>query len=427
MQAAEQQIQAAIYAGSAAERMAFGKALYYNDLMKDSLVFLAGKRTPFGSNGGSLKDVNPTELGLSASQAALHQSGVDPSEIEHVIFGNVLHSARDSIYTPRHIGLKAGIPVAVPALGINRLCGSGFQAVIEAYHQMLAGDTKLALVGGVENMSLSPYVLRGARWGMRMGHGEVGDSMVESLFDTYAGIPMAITAENLAEQYKISRAEADGFALRSQELCKAGIAAGAYKDEIAPFTIVDRKGNSQALDRDEHPKPDTTPEILGKLRTAFKKDGVVTAGNASGIVDGAGALVVATESEAKRRGAKPLGRMISYGIQGCDPKVMGIGPVPAVRQALERAGLKLEQMDLIEVNEAFAPQTLAVARELGIPMDRLNVNGGAIAIGHPLAASGTRILMHLLYELRRRGKRYGLGSACIGGGQGIAVVIEALQ
>jgi acetyl-CoA acyltransferase 2 len=426
MQAAVGIIQPANSALRRANRLAFEKALYYNHLMKDSLVFLAGKRTPFGSYGGRLKDVNPSDLGLSPSVAALKQSGVDPSEIDHVIFGNVLHSAKDSICTPRHIGLKAGIPVPVPALGINRLCGSGFQAIVEAWHQMLAGDTKLALVGGVENMSMSPYVLRNARWGMKMGHGEVADSMVESLYDTYPQASMGTTAENLAEQYKITRSEADDFALRSQELCQKGRAAGAFQEEIAPFIVVDRKGNPQTLDRDEHPRPETTRETLAKLKSTFKKDGTVTAGSASGIVDGAAALIVASEAEATRRGAKPLGRMIAYGIQGCDPRIMGIGPVPAARQALQRAGLKLEQMDLIEVNEAFAPQALAVVKELGIPMDRFNVNGGAIAIGHPLAASGTRIIMHLLYELRRRGKRYGLGSACIGGGQGIAIVVEAL-
>ena len=393
--------------------------------MADSLVFLAGKRTPFGANGGSLKDVNPSELTVAAAQGALKQAGLQPADVDHVIVGNVLQSAGDSIYTPRHAGLKAGVPQNVPSLGINRLCGSGFQVVVEAWHQMLAGDSKIALVGGVENMSMSPYVVRGARWGLRMGHAPMVDSMVEALFDTYAQAPMAITAENLAEQYKISRDESDAFALRSQKLCKEGVAQGAFKEEIHPYSIVDKKGNTVTLDRDEHPKPETTPEVLAKLKTVFKKDGVVTAGNASGIVDGAACLVVAKESEAAKRGLKPLGRMVSYGVVGCDPKIMGIGPVPASRQALERAGMKLDQMDLIEVNEAFAPQTLAVVKELGIPMDKLNVNGGAIAIGHPLAASGTRIVMHLLYELRRRKKRFGLGTACIGGGQGIAVIVEA--
>ncbi len=406
-------------------RFARAPVLWNTGLMSETLVFIGGKRTPFGANGGSLKGINPSDLSVAASKAALEQAKVKPDEIDHVIFGNVLHSAADSIYTPRHTGLKLGIPIPVPALGINRLCGSGFQVVVEAFHQMLAGDSKIALVGGVENMSMAPYVVRGARWGMKMGNQELEDSMVQSLTDSYTGSPMGITAENLATQYKISRAECDEFALRSQKLCKEAIAAGRFADEIAPFITTDRKGAPLTISADEHPKPETTMETLQKLKSVFKKEGTVTAASASGIVDGAAALVVTTASEAAKRGSKPLGRMISYGIAGCDPKIMGIGPVPAAKIALERAGMKLDQMDLIEVNEAFAPQTLAVAKELGIPMEKLNVNGGAIAIGHPLAASGTRIIMTLLYELRRRGKKYGLASACIGGGQGIAVILEA--
>ncbi len=392
----------------------------------ETLVFISGKRTPFGSNGGSLKDVSPEDLGVAASKAAIAQAGIEPKDIDHVIFGNVVHSAADSAYTPRHIGLKLGIPLEVPAYAVNRLCGSGFQAVIEAYQQMLAGDTKVALVGGVENLSMCPFVLRGARWGTKMGHTPIADVLVESLYDTYTGTPMAITAENLAEQYQISRQRVDEFALRSQKFCREATLAGRFKEEIAPYTIVDRKGNSTSLDRDEHPKPDTTIETLSRLKPVFKKDGTVTAGNASGIVDGAASMIVTTAKEAQRRGLKPMGRMVAYGIQGCDPKIMGIGPVPASRQALERAGMKLDQMDLVEVNEAFAPQALAVQKELGIRDEVFNVNGGAIAIGHPLAASGTRILMTLLYELKRRGKRFGLGTACIGGGQGISVIVEAL-
>jgi acetyl-CoA C-acetyltransferase/acetyl-CoA acyltransferase 2 len=393
----------------------------------ESLVFLSGKRTPFGSNGGSLKDAGPTELGIAASKAALEQAKVRSDQIDHVIFGNVLHSAPDSIYTPRHIGLGAGVPEAIPALGVNRLCGSGFQAVIDACLQIRAGDAEVALVGGVENMSMTPYAIRGARWGLRMGHQQVTDLMVEALYDTYAQAPMAITAENLAEKYQISREECDEFALRSQRLAQEALQAGRFADEIAPYSIVDRKGNAQSLDRDEHPKPESTREILAKLKPVFKKDGgVVTAANASGIVDGAAALVVASEKRAAREGWRPLARLVAYGIAGCDPKIMGIGPAPAARIALKRAGLSLQQMDLVEVNEAFAPQTIAVERELGIDRDVLNVNGGAIALGHPLAASGARITLHLVHELIRRRKRYALGSACIGGGQGIAIVIERL-
>ena len=393
--------------------------------MAENLVFLSGKRTPFGANGGSLKDVNPTDLGVVASKAALEQSRVRPDQIDHVIFGNVLHSAPDSIYTPRHIGLHLGIPQAVPSLGVNRLCGSGFQAIIEAFQQMQSGDTEVALVGGLENMSMTPYAVRGARWGLRMGNSLMIDMLVEALTDSYAKVPMAITAENLAEQYKISREQADEFALRSQRLFKEARAAGRFKDEIAPYSIVNRKGETVVMDQDEHPKPETTEQILAKLKSIFKKDGTVTAGNASGIVDGAAALVVSTETRAKKESWSPLGRMVSYGVVGCDPKIMGIGPAPASRQALKRAGLSLSQMDLIEVNEAFASQTIAVERELEIPREKLNVNGGAIAVGHPLAASGTRIVQHLLYELKRQKKRYGLGTACIGGGQGIAIIVES--
>ncbi|MGZ3653304.1 MAG: acetyl-CoA C-acetyltransferase [Bdellovibrionota bacterium] len=395
--------------------------------MKESLVFLSGKRTPFGSYGGSLRDVNPSEIALTASTAAVNQANISPTEIDHVIFGNVLHSAADSIYSPRHIGLRCGIPESVPALGINRLCGSGFQVIVEAYQQMTAGDTKVALVGGVENMSMTPYVLRKVRWGLKMGDAKTDDMMTDSLFDTYAKAPMAITAENLLEKYGLSREQADSFALRSQTRFDQAKHAGYFADEISAITFQDAKGKPQTLDKDEHPKPETTLAVLSGLRASFKKDGTVTAGNASGIVDGAAALVVSSEAEANRRKLTPLGRMVAYGISGCDPKIMGIGPVPASRLALKRAGMSLGQMDLVEINEAFAAQTLAVQKELEIPDEILNVNGGAIAIGHPLAASGARIVQTMLYQLQRQKKRYGLCSACIGGGQGIAVIVEAFS
>jgi acetyl-CoA acyltransferase 2 len=392
-----------------------------------SLFFLAGKRTPFGSYGGSLKDESPSDLAASASKAALVQAGVSPEEVDHIILGNVLYSAADTIYFPRHTGLKVGVPLAVPAIGINRLCGSGFQVVVDAYLQMLAGDTQIALVAGVENMSMSPYALRGTRWGLKMGHSPVHDTLLDSLFDSYVQLPMGLTAENLATSHEITRGKSDEFASKSQKNYQAAFIAGKFKDEIAGYSLTDRKGNSVLLETDEHPRPETTQDKLSLLKPAFKKEGIVTPGNASGIVDGAAALVVCTSAEAGRRGAQPLGRLISYGIAGCDPKVMGIGPVPASQLALKKAGLKISQMDLIEVNEAFAPQTLAVARDLEISPEILNVNGGAIAVGHPLAASGTRIVQTLLYELRRRGKKYGLATACIGGGQGIALVIEAFD
>jgi acetyl-CoA acetyltransferase family protein len=394
----------------------------------ETLVFLSGKRTPFAANGGSFRDVPTTSLALAAAQAAITQAQISPDQIDHTIFGNVLYSTAETIYLPRHVGLMAGIPQDRPALGLNRLCGTGFQVIVEAYHQMLAGDSRCVLVGGVENMSLSPYALRSARWGSKMGNQVIADMMTESLTDAYAGAPMAITAENLAEKYQITREQSDAFSIRSQKRYADGLKGGHFQQEIAPYAMKDKKANAIEFTRDEHPKPESTVESIAKLKPLFKKDGVVTAANASGIVDGAAAMIVATESFAaeltKKTGAKPLGRLISYGISGCDPKIMGIGPVGAAQQALKKAGMTLGQMDLVEVNEAFAPQALAVQKELQIPDEIFNVNGGAIAVGHPLAASGTRITQHLLYELRRRGKRYGLGSACIGGGQGIAVVLE---
>ena len=394
--------------------------------MKENLVILSGKRTPFGSNGGSLKDHTPTDLALHAAKAALESAKVRPDQIDHVIVGAVLQSSPESIYIPRHTGLRAGVPESVPALGVNRLCGSGFQAMIEAYQQFLCGDAEVALVGGTENMSMAPYLLRTARFGMRMGNQVVTDMLTESLTDLYAGAPMAITAENLAEKYQLSRTVCDEYALRSQKLYAEALKNGVFKAEMAPIVLTDKKGNSVTLDRDEHARSETTMETLGKLKPVFKKDGVVTAGNASGIVDGAAMLVVATESRARKEGWTPLARLVAYGVAGCDPKIMGIGPVPSTKIALQRAGLKLDQMDIIEINEAFAPQTLAVQKELGINPEKLNLNGGAIALGHPLAASGARIVAHLSHELRRRKLKYALGSACIGGGQGIAVILERL-
>ena len=391
---------------------------------ENNLVFLGAKRNAFGAFGGSIKDINLADLGASCSKAALVQAGVDPKEVGHVIFGNVLQSSVDSIYVARHVGLKAGVPIETPSLGINRLCGSGFQTIVDAQQQMWAGDTEVALVGGVENMSMTPYVLRNVRWGNKMGHAQTEDYLMAALVDSYCGCPMAITAENLAVKHSLSREKVDEFAYQSQMRAKAATEKNLFKDEIAPITIASKKGDV-IFDKDEHPKPQTTLEALAKLKPVFKEGGVVTGGTASGIVDGAAAMVVATEAYAKRKNLKPLGRLVSYGIAGVDPNVMGIGPVPASQNALKRAGMTLSQMDLIEVNEAFGAQFLAVEKELGFNREIANVNGGAIAIGHPLAASGTRITMHLLYELKRRGKRFGLGSACIGGGQGIAVIVEA--
>ncbi|MBN21385.1 MAG: acetyl-CoA C-acyltransferase [Bdellovibrionaceae bacterium] len=392
--------------------------------MSEALVFLSGKRTGFGSFGGTLSNVHPTVLATTAAQAAIQQANVEPSNFQHVILGSLLSSSVDYLYIPRHVGLKSGIPLEVPALGINRLCGSGFQVVIEAYHQMLAGDTQVALVGGVENMSMAPYLLPRARWGHRMGHTEVTDLLMGALTDSYSNTPMAITAENLAKKYNLTREESDAFALRSQTRFAQAESEGKFDEERVEVKISSKKGEI-LFSTDEHARPNADIESLSKLKPVFLKDGVVTAGNASGIVDGAAMMVVSTESYAESQKIQPLGRLVAYGISGCDPDIMGIGPVPAIKRALKKANLSIEDLDLIEVNEAFAPQILAVIKELELPEEKLNVNGGAIALGHPLAATGTRITMHLLYELRRRGLKKGLVSACIGGGQGIALIVEA--
>ncbi|MCB0394709.1 MAG: acetyl-CoA C-acetyltransferase [Bdellovibrionales bacterium] len=391
--------------------------------MKKSVYILGAKRTPFGTFGGALKDVSATDLTVSCSKAAISQSGIDPKSIDHVVIGNVVQSASDSIYLPRHVGLKCEIPTDVPALGINRLCGSGFQSWVNAYQMIQEDEASVVLAGGAEQMSQIPYVVRGARFGMRMGHGEVEDFMIASLTDQFTGMPMAITAENLAEQFKISREEVDKYALMSQMRCKLANDKGLFKEEISTVSVATRKGTTE-VEKDEHPRPDATLEALLKLKPVFKKDGVVTAGNASGIVDGAAATILASEERVKQFGAKPLARLVSYASVGCDPKIMGIGPVNAIKKALIRAGMKIDQMDLVEVNEAFSAQFLAVQKSLELDLEKTNVNGGAIAIGHPLGASGTRIMNHLVYELIRRKKKYAVGSACIGGGQGIAVVIE---
>jgi acetyl-CoA acetyltransferase family protein len=385
---------------------------------------LSAKRTAFGTLGGMLKDLSATDLAVEASKAALVQARVAPEDVDHVIFGNVQQTSPDAIYHARHVGLRAGVPVAVPALTVNRLCGSGFQAVVSGAEQILLGDAEVVLVGGAENMTQAPHVLRGGRAGWAFGKAPaVEDSLWSSLTDSYTGMPMAITAENLAEKYGISRAECDAYALRSQKAWGDADAQGRFADEIVPIEIKTRKG-PVAFARDEHPRADANPEALAKLAPVFKKDGVVTAGNASGICDGAAALVLASREAATRRGLTPLAKLVQWGVAGCDPKIMGIGPAPAIRSALERAGVAQADVDLFEVNEAFAPQYLAVEKELGLPRDRTNIDGGAIALGHPLGASGARITAHLVYALSRRAGRFAVGSACIGGGQGIAVVLE---
>jgi acetyl-CoA acetyltransferase family protein len=393
------------------------------------IVFLSAVRTPFGTFGGKLKAISPIDLAVHASKVAIERAAITATDIDQTIFGNVLYTTNDSIYFARHVSLKSGCRQETSALTLNRLCGSGFQAVVSGAQEIILGDAQVCLVGGAESMSLAPHVVRGIRWGTPLGKAPpMEDVLWEGLTDSYVGLGMAETAENLAEQYKLDRGCVDEFALRSQQLSKAAWDAGVFKDEVVSIPIPNPKtGKPDEMTIDEHMRPDTTAEKLAALKPAFRKGGVVTAGNASGIGDGAGAMVIASEKFARERKLKPLGRLVSWGLAGVDPAVMGIGPVPASRAALAKAGLSMKDMDLIEVNEAFAAQTCAVERELALPRERLNVHGGAIALSHPLAASGARITAHLLHALRAKGKRYGLGTACIGGGQGIAVIVESIQ
>ena len=390
-----------------------------------NVFILGGARTPMTQHVGALKDFSGIELGALASKGAFDRTGVKPEWIDHVVMGNVQQSSVDAHYGARHVGLKAGVPVPVPALTVNRLCGSGIQAVLSGAQLVQLDEAGFVLAGGFENMSQVPHVIRGLRSGLKLGQGKLEDWLWEGLSDPYAGCSMAITAENCATKYGVTREESDTFALRSQQLADKAWKSGVMKDEVVPVEVKTRKGVT-LIEQDDHMRPDTTMEILAKLPTVFKKDGVVTAGNASGIVDGAAALIIAGEDAAKARGAKPLGRIVSWATVGVEPTMMGMGPAPAIRKALENAKLSLADLDLIEINEAFAAQYLACEKELGLDRNKVNVNGGAIAIGHPLGASGARLLLTLLLELRRRGKKYGVASACIGGGQGIAMIIEAL-
>jgi acetyl-CoA acyltransferase 2 len=392
------------------------------------VVFLSGARTGFGSFGASLKDLSATDLGALAGAEALARSKVAPEDVDHVVFGNVLQTSADAPYLARHIGLRVGLSVETPAVTVNRLCGSGFEAVVQGAQQILLGESRVVLAGGSESMSQAPHVVRGARWGLRLGTPPpLEDSLWEAVRDAHCGLSMAETAENLAQQYRIGREAVDCYAALSQVRARDAWARGDYADEVVPVPLKDRKSKeSRPWAADEHMRPDTTPEVLATLPPYFRKDGVVTAGNASGIGDGAAALVLSSAQFASEHGLTPIGRLVAWAAAGVDPRTMGIGPAPAARRALARAGLDLDAMDLVEVNEAFAAQYLAVEQELRLDRERTNVDGGAVAIGHPLGASGARITLHLLLALRRRGGRYGLGSACIGGGQGIAVIVEAV-
>jgi acetyl-CoA C-acetyltransferase/acetyl-CoA acyltransferase 2 len=390
------------------------------------IVFVAGRRTPFGTYGGTLKDLSATDLAVHAAGAALRDSGLPPGAVGHVVVGNVLQTSADAIYLARHVGLRVGIPVETPALIVNRLCGSGFEAVIQGAFQIATGQAEAVLVGGTESMSQAPYVLRGGRFGVPLGKTPaIEDSLWTALTDTQAQMPMALTAEKLAEQYRITQDEVDEFSVLSQRRTAEAQAAGRFREEIAPVEIETRKGKV-LFEKDEHPRPETTVEGLRKLPRIFKKDGVIHAGAASGVADGAAMMVIMTREAADRRGLVPLARLVNWGVAGVDPTIMGIGPAPAFRNAMARADAKLSDFDLFEVNEAFAPQYLAVEKELGLPRDRTNVDGGAIAVGHPLGASGARLTLHTIRALRQRGGRFGLAGACIGGGQGIAVILEAL-
>jgi len=394
--------------------------------MLEDVVILGGARTPMAEYVGAFKDVSALELGAIAGREALERTRTQPGWVDHVVMGNALQTSGDAIYGARHVGLRAGVPLEVPALTVNRLCGSGIQSVVSAAQMIRLGESRLALAGGMENMTQAPHVLRGARSGFRLGEGKLEDSLMVALLDTHCGLYMAQTSDNLARRHGIGREEMDAYALRSQKAAAAAAGRGVFRDEIVAVDVIQGR-KTVRVEADDHPRPDTTLEGLAALKPSFGKDGFVTAGNASGIVDGAAVLVLAHRDEARRRELRPLARIVSWAVAGVPPEVMGIGPVPASRKALEAANLALKDVDVVEVNEAFAGQYLAVEKELGLDRDRTNVNGGAIALGHPLGATGTRLLLSLALELTRRRGRYGLATACIGGGQGIAMIIERAE
>ena len=393
------------------------------------IAIVNGARTPMGRYCGKLRDFTAQELAAIASTEAMKRSGVEPAEIDHCVMGNAQQTSGDAIYGARHVALKAGVPIDVPALTVNQLCGSGMQSVVTAAQMIQLGESKCVLAGGMESMSQAPHVIRGMRWGVGFGEGKLEDSLMVALLDSYCGLYMANTAELYAEQEGVTREMQDAYALCSQQRADAAYQAGRLQEELTPVPLHNKKGErrGEMFGEDDHRRPETTMESLAQLKPAFGKNGTVTAGNASGIVDGGAAVVVMSLEDAQKRGLSPLARIVSWGIAGVEPKIMGSGPVPATRIALKKAGLTLADLELIELNEAFAAQCLAVERQLGLDHNKTNVNGGAIALGHPLGATGTRLLITLMYELRRRKARYGLSAACIGGGQGVAVILENLQ
>ena len=389
----------------------------------NDVFIMSANRSAIGGFGGALKSFCPVDLGTLVAKEAISRSGFEAEEIEHAVFGNVIHTEPRDMYVSRVIALQAGLSKDSAALTVNRLCGSGLQAIISATQLLAMGDASITMAGGVEVMSNSAHIIDGFRWGTRMGDGKIHDMMLGALHDPFGHGHMGITAENISSRYQISRDMQDEFALTSQQRASRAINDGVFKDQILPIEIKNRKG-IDIFEIDEHPKPNTTSETLAGLRAAFKKDGVVTAGNASGINDGACALIIANEEKAKK--GKPLARIISYGFGGVDPDEMGMGPVPATKMALKKVGLNISDLDLVESNEAFAAQACAVNKQLGLDPEKVTVNGGAIALGHPVGATGAIIMTKLVYELRKRKGKYGLATMCIGGGQGIAVIIEAL-
>jgi len=398
-------------------------------LKPGDIAIVSGARTPMGRYCGKLKDFTAQELGAVAARGAIERSGIDPKEFDHVVFGNAQQTSGDALYGARHVGLRAGLPLETPALTVNRLCGSGMQAIVNAAQMVQTDEAKMVLAGGMEAMSQAPFVIRGRDGFTLAPGGKLEDSLMVALLDSYCGLYMAETAEKYGEEHGITRQMQDEFALRSQQTADAAYKEGRLQEELVPVALRNSKGEltGDMFTEDDHRRPQTTMEGLAKLRPAFGKSGTVTAGNASGIVDGAAAVVVMSVEQAQKRDLNPLGRIVNWGVAGVDPKLMGRGPVPATKLALQRAGLTLDYIDLIEVNEAFAAQYLAVEKELGLERTKVNVNGGAIALGHPLGATGTRLVITLLYELKRRKKKYGLATACIGGGQGIAMVVESFQ